>query len=329
MSAEVQERRGSRGRTASIVVVGAALVAAAAGSTAPPPAALRFAVAATTGVRLTDVVWSGTRFFYVENTTNRIYAARPDGTVTGLFATMPNVVEETRCVAAPGRYGFPGKGLFCHSPDNRIYRIAADGTTSLFATLPEPQISDGALTFDRVGRFGHRLVAATGRSGADGGTVFTVDARGGVRRIGAYPGPGGAENVVVAPKTFGSQAGSALLSLDKDTTHGSVVAVDPRGRATTIARLPDGANPIAVVPPRLRRSGVPARGFYVVDTAPGTVLVASAGQFAGHEGAVVVGTEVQGQMWLLSPRGGGFRAVRLQTNLSAPRYNLEGATFVP
>jgi hypothetical protein len=34
-------------------------------------------------------------------------------------------------------------------------------------------------------------------------------------------------------------------------------------------------------------------------------------------------------MWLVTPRGNAFRTVRLQTNLSAPSYNLEGATFVP
>jgi hypothetical protein len=320
---------GSQGRILMILAGAAALIAAAAGSAAPPPPALRFAVAATTSLRLTDVVWSGTRFFYVDNTTNRVFVAGPDGRVTGLFATMPNVVEETRCVVSPARYGFPAKGLFCHSPDNRIYRIGADGKTSLLATLPETEISDGALAFDRVGRFGHRLVAATGRSGVDGGSVFTVDARGVVRRIGAYPGPGGAENVVIAPKTFGSQAGSAILSIDKDASSGRVVAVNASGRAETIARLPDGANPIAVVPPHIRRGGVPTAGFYVVDTFPGTVLVASADQFAGHEGAVVVGTEVHGQMWLVTPRGNAFRTVRLQTNLSAPSYNLEGATFVP
>jgi hypothetical protein len=325
----VHRGRGSPRRTATLVVAAAVLAAAATGSAASPPPALRFVVAATTSLRLTDVVWSGTRFFYVENTTNRVFAAGRDGTVTGLFATMPNVVEETRCIAAPGRYGFPPGGLFCHSPDNRIYRIAADGTTTLFASLPERTISDGALAFDRVGRFGHRLVAATGGSGSDGGTVYTVDSRGQVRGIGAYPGPGGAENLVIAPGTFGSQAGSALLALDKDTTRGSVVAVDAGGRATTIARLPDGANPIAVVPRRLRRAGAPRPGFYVVDTAPGTVLTASADQFAGHEGAVVVGTEVRGQIWLVSPRGSGFRTVRLRTNLSAAGYNLEGATFVP
>jgi hypothetical protein len=258
-----------------------------------------------------------------------VFEAGRDGRVTGLFATMPNIVEETRCVPSPGRFGFPKAGLFCHAPDNRIYRLAPDGTTTVFATLPETEISDGALAADRVGRFGHRLVAATGRSGSDGGRVFTIDAGGVVREIGAYPGPGGAENLVVAPATFGRQAGSALLAIDKDGSSGRVVAVAPDGTVATLAELPDGANPIAVVPPRLRATGSPPAGFYVVDTVPGTVLVAAAARFAGHEGEVVVGSETKGLMWLIGPTRTGFRVLRLQTNLSAPGYNLEGATFVP
>jgi hypothetical protein len=321
--------RPSRRAALCVVVTAAGLATAAAQPAAPATPALHFIVAATTELKLTDVVWSGTRFFYVDNTTNRVFTAGSDGVTTGLFATMPNIVEETRCVPSPPKYGFPKAGLFCHSPDNRIYRIAPDGTTTVFATLPETEISDGALTFDRVGSFGHRLVAATGRSGGDGGKVFTIDAAGVVRLIGAYPGPGGAENVVIAPATFGSQAGSALLALDKDDTAGSLVALSAKGTATTIASFPDGANSLAVVPSRLRTTGVPAAGFYVVDTAPGTVQLATADQFEGHAGEVIVGTEVKGTIWLVAPKGAGFTAVRLPTNLSAPLYNFEGAAFVP
>jgi hypothetical protein len=318
-------------RPAGILLVGAAIAAGAGGATAPaatPPPALTFTVGATPAFNITDVVWTGTRFLYVENTTNRVFTAGIDGQVTGLFATMPRVVEETRCVVSPSSYGFPKGGLFCHSPDNRIYRIAPDGSTTLFATIPDPAGSDGALAVDRVGRFGHLLVAASGRSGDDGGSVYTIDRNGTVRKVGSYPGPGGAENVVIAPATFGSQAGSALLTLDKDSTRGSVVAMSPDGTATTIARLPDGANPIAIVPARLRSTGQPPAGFYVVDTGLQQVLVASAQQLAGDAGAAIVGTEVRGTFWLLRPKGSRFAVTQLQTNLTASSYDLEGATFV-
>ena len=309
------------------MVVLVALIGVPASAGSPTPS-LRFTVAATLPLKLTEIVWSGTRFFYVDNTTNRVFATGPDGQ-SALFATMPNIVEETRCVVSPAKYGYPIGGLFCHSPDNIIYRIAPDGTTSVFATLPETDISDGALAVDRVGRFGHRLVAATGRSGGDGGSLFTIDPAGVVRKVGTYPGPGGADNVVVAPASFGSAAGSALIAVDKDGTRGSLVAVAANGTSRTIASFEDGVNPIAVVPSRLRRTGVPPAGFYVVDTFPGNVLVATADQFKGDEGDVIVGSEIKGLMWIVAPRGAGFRVTALATNLGAPSYNLEGATFVP
>jgi hypothetical protein len=320
----------SRRRIAVVVAVACAslLLAALAAAAAPPT--LRFTVVTTTPLKLTDIVWTGTRFFYVDNTTNRVFAADRSGAMGGLFATMPKVVEETRCVPSPARHGFPKGGLFCHSPDNKIYRISAEGAVSQFAVLPETEISDGALTVDGVGRFGYRLVAATGRSGQPGGSVYTIDTAGKVEKVGSYPGPGGAENVVIAPATFGSQAGSALLSIDENTTTGSVVAVDAKGTATTIAKLSDGANPIAVIPQRLRRTGVPPAGFYVVDTFPGTPLLATAAQFAGHGGEVIVGSETHGFIWLIAPnKTGGFTTTQLQTNLNATSYNLEGAKFVP
>src|SRR5438876_3726291 len=49
---------------------------------------LHFRVFARTGIRLTDVVWTGTQFLYVENTTNAISAAGPAGTPVHAFASL-------------------------------------------------------------------------------------------------------------------------------------------------------------------------------------------------------------------------------------------------
>ena len=81
----------------------------------------------------------------------------------------------------------------------------------MFATLPAPYppAADGALAFDSVGRFGYRLVAATGRSGGAkpaGGAVYAIGPHGGVHRVGSYAGPGGADELVIAPRQFGSVA---------------------------------------------------------------------------------------------------------------------------
>ena len=128
----------------------------------------------------------GTRFLYVENTTNVVWAAGPRLTK---FASMPKIVEETRCRLSPGTHGFSAGAVYCHAPDNVIYRISASGKVNVFARLPDTTISDGALAFDTFGAFGFRLLAATGRSGTatvDGGTVYAVAASGAVSKIGVY-----------------------------------------------------------------------------------------------------------------------------------------------
>ena len=118
--------------------------------------------------KLDSVVWTGRQFLYVQNTANTVWAAPPAGRPLRRFATMPRLVEETRCALSPGRHGFPAGAIFCHSPDNKIYEISANGSSkTVFATLPAryPPAADGALAFDTEGRFGYRLLAATGRSG--------------------------------------------------------------------------------------------------------------------------------------------------------------------
>jgi hypothetical protein len=307
-------------------------LAAAAMGVALMPAPLQFRAYADTGILLTDIVWTGDRFLYVENTTNTVWAAGPAGTPLVHFASMPSQVEETRCRLSPGAHGFARREIFCHAPDNKIYRISADGSTvTVFAQLPETSVSDGALAFDTTGKFGYALVAATGRSGGPtpaGGTVFAVSPAGNVLTVGNYAAPGGADELVVAPARFGSAAGNVVLAVDAGG-EGTLVVMDPRGRTRTIARLPDGPNPIVVVE-RSKGSanaGAPP-GLYVVDTFSHQVLFAAAPQFVSHAGHLIVGTELKGQFWIVQPRGSGFQTRRIATNLPSKNFNLEGATYV-
>lgn len=315
-------------------VVRLLLVAALVGpSLGSGSARLHFDVFAGTGIRLTDVVWTGQRFLYVENTTNAIFSGDAKGGRPQPFAALPKLVEETRCVVAPGGYGFPAGSIYCHVPDNRIFRISPDGkTVRLFASLPTRRTSDGMLALDTVGRFGHRLVAATGRSGtrtAKGGVVYTIDPSGHVHRVGAYPGPGGADELVVAPSGFGEVAGWALLTVDPGAVGGALVAVSPQGRTRTIVRFPEGPNPIAVIRPAAASSGRAAPGFYVADTNTRNVYVAPAAQLASYVGSVLVGSELHARFWVVEPRGRGYAARELQTDLPPASYNLEGAVYVP
>ena len=298
---------------------------------------LRFHLFVKTTQNLDSLVWTGTQFLYVQNTANTVWAAPPAGQPLRQFATMPRLVEETRCVRSPGRQGFPPGAIFCHSPDNKIYQISPDGSSvSVFATLPAPYppAADGALAFDSVGHFGYRLLAATGRSGAAkpaGGFVYTIDAHGNVQRLGTYAGPGGADELVIAPRRFGSVAGDALLTVDAGASGGAVVAIDPSGRKRTIAILPDGPNPIAPIPKppsRVRKARAPHPGLYVNDDASGDTYMAPAASLAGYAGDMIVGTETHALFWILEPRGNGFAKIPVRTNLSAAKYSLEQAIFV-
>jgi ABC-type nitrate/sulfonate/bicarbonate transport system substrate-binding protein len=176
------------------------------------------------------------------------------------------------------------------------------------------------------------MLAATGRSGepTPGGTVYAIDAAGRTTRIGTYPGPGGAEEAVVAPSTFGTAAGKVLLTVDAGAgVQGTVQAMDARGRVQTVAQLPDGPNPIVVVPRKRSRRDVnsPPGGLYVSDPATHAVQFAPASSFASLRGQVVVGTEVKALFWVLRPSGTGFAVVPLATNFT-DGHDLEGATYI-
>lgn len=230
-----------------------------------------------------------------------------------------------------GGHGFPTADIFCHSPDHKIYEFSPDGKTrKTFATLPTPYppAGDGALAFDTVGRFGHRLLAATGRSGAGihppGGALYAIGRSGKVEEVATYSGPGGADEVLVAPLSFGSAAGDALLTVDAATDGGSLVAIDPSGQQRTIATFPDGPNPIvALSRPSAGRPGRPMPGLYLTDDTSSNVYYAPAASLAAFAGDVLIGTESHARFWIVAPRGDGFATIPVRTNLGLPTYSLE------
>ncbi|MDX6450417.1 MAG: hypothetical protein QOH16_466 [Gaiellaceae bacterium] len=296
-----------------------------------PGGGLHFHVLARTGIRLADVAWTGERILDVENTTNTVWSAPPTGKPLTSFASMPRQVEETRCRVSPGTHGWKRGVIFCHAPGNTIYRITGDGrSVTAFAKLPEATTSDGALAFDSTGAFGHELLAATGRSGTkdeNGGNVYAIGPTGVVRRIGHYPGPGGADEVEIAPVGFGSAARSALLTVDLGPT-GQLVAMSPSGQARVIARFADGPNPIAAIVPTAMRGGAGHAGLYLADTLSTNVYLAPEADLRPYAGNVIVGSELKGLFWVIRPRRGGFETARLPTTLTGANYNLEGMTYV-
>jgi hypothetical protein len=292
---------------------------------------LTFGTFVAVGQQLGDVVWTGKQFLYVPERTGEIYASDADGGALRLWATVPIGGEEMRCVVAAAGHGFRAGDVFCHAPNEIVYQISPDGhRVTPFATLPTQQASDGGLAFDTVGRFGYALLAASGGSSiGPGGAVFAVRADGSVRRVGFYGGPGGAENVAVAPRAFGPFGGQLLLTIDQGDRNGRLVAMTPSGHVRVLAAGLDwGLNPIAVVTAPARRGGMARPGLYLSDYTSKSVLFAEASELRSFVGSVIVGTERKALIYVVRPRRGGVRVDLLSTNLGNPDYNLEGAAYV-
>jgi hypothetical protein len=296
---------------------------------------LHVTVFARTGKNMDSIVWTGSRFLYVVNTENTLWSAPAAGMPLTLIATMPKLVEETRCILSPGAHGFPTGMIFCHSPDNKIYEMRTDGSSlHVFATLPAPAspAADGALTFDDVGRFGYQLVAATGRSGAarpSGGVVYTVSDRGTVHEVGGYKGPGGADEVMIAPSNFGTLAGEALLTVDAGASGGHLVAMGPSGHSSSLASFPgDGPNSIVAIPAHVETTGSPAPGVYITDDLSQDIYYVSASQLARFAGDLFVVTEVKGRMWVVEPSGSGVRAMEVADTLRKKGHGIEQAILI-
>ena len=180
--------------------------------------------------------------------------------------------------------------------------------------------------------FGSRLLVATGRSGTPtaGGTVYAVDASGQVTQIGTYRGPGGADELAVAPARFGSVGGDALLTVDAGAGQGALVAMDPTGRSRAIIRLPYGLNPIAVLPDTFPRppAGSPPAGLYVTNDEGHELYRLPTSQLAPFAGGVLVGAENSLRFWVVRPTRAAFAALPLRAGPPRGKVSLEGALFI-
>ena len=309
------------------------LVAATPSATAAAGPSLHFSTFAATDLPLGQVLWTGSQFLYNAENLGQIESSDAAGRNFKPFAAFDQGGEEMRCRPNPASPKYWPDGIYCHTPDNRILRLSLDGSSMTeLARLPVTENSDGALAFDTTGRFGYTLLAATGGSASSGGQVFSIRKSGKVDTIGAYPGPGGAENAVVAPARFGRASGLLLLSIDQDHVQGRVLAIDRRGNVQVIASgLGNGLNPIDVIeaPPAKRAAGSAAPGFYISDTLTKKVFFAPAASLKPFVGDVITGTELTAQFWILRPKaGGGFEALPVTTDLPAQDWNLEGSTWV-
>jgi hypothetical protein len=152
---------------------------------------------------------------------------------------------------------------------NRIVRITRSGAASDFARVSSPFLS--AITFDRVGSFGNRLLVIGVAS--DQSTLFAIDCRGRVRAVTGH-GPHVEGGIEVAPRSFGS-FGGRLLGLDE--LHGRIYAFNPGGKVAIVAvpGIPSGPD-----------IGVEALGFVPRLKANGAAFLADRGAQPGtHPGS--------------------------------------------
>jgi hypothetical protein len=131
----------------------------------------------------------------------------------------------------------------------RVIRINRAGFASTFTTLPSGFL--GAIGFDRVGSFGHRvLVGATANNRT---TLWAIDCRGKASAV-VVNGPLIEGGIEVAPRSFGRFAGQ-LIGVDE--LGGNVVAFKRNGQAGIVAAsgLPTGGDigveSVGFVPPKL------------------------------------------------------------------------------
>jgi len=178
------------------------------------------------------------RLFLLGGAGRLVPFARGRGGYSTALGPEPYIALATgKPVAAMG-CSFGKNGVYALKPSApaSVIRVDQRGQARNFATLPGAQ--PNGITFDNVGRFGHRLlVTATAHSGT---TVFGIDCAGRVTMITSHA-PRLEGGITVAPLSFGSFGGD-LIAPDEKT--GRVWAIDPAGRASLIARspLPSGAD---------------------------------------------------------------------------------------
>ena len=300
---------------------------------------LAFRLFTATNVPIDQVFWTGRRFMYAHERAGILSQSGANGGELTPFVTFAKSfagATEMRCAVGTG--GVWPRGIYCHTPTNRIVWIAIDGkSVKSLAKLPASvAISDGGIAFDTVGRFGHSLLVSTGASSTlpGGGKIYAIDPRGRVSLVGSYPGPGGADNIAIAPSGFGSAGGSVLITIDDQKVSGRLLAMNEHGVVSVVAdHLGDGLNPIQVIKPapRHRAPGSAAAGFYFSDDLTGNVYFASAAPLRRYANDVVVGTELHAWFWVIRPNRGhnGFRALRLETNLPSKKWGIESAAYIP
>jgi len=177
------------------------------------------------------------------DTLTRAGVLRPFAGGPGGYSTAAG--REPYIAMADGEH-VPGTGcsfhrgaIFALQPGGHpgVIAITPDGRASRFTSVPATLTPDG-ITFDRTGRFGHRLVVTARNHAAT--TVLAIDCAGAIRTI-TSRAPALEGGIAVAPGSFGRYGGDLIAPSE---TSGRVYAIGPDGTVATVAvsGLPHGGD---------------------------------------------------------------------------------------
>jgi hypothetical protein len=176
-----------------------------------------------------------------------LFLLRPGGVPTP-YARGPlgyaGAAGETYLALAPGRRlptakcSFRRDDVFALDPISKpgVVRIDGQGKSHRFADLPAGVFPSG-ITFDRIGRFGYRLLVTA--TAAQKTAVYAIDCAG--RQTVVANGPGVEGGIAVAPASFGRFGGMLVAA---DEVAGKIFAFGAKGTVQEIADpgLPHGGD---------------------------------------------------------------------------------------
>jgi hypothetical protein len=141
------------------------------------------------------------------------------------------IAESSGQRVAAARCRFPRDALYALrlTHGDGVTVVDENGRVRRFAALPSGGLEDG-ITFDLVGRFGHRLLVTNYAKRAGTTTVSAIDCRGHVTVLTRHA-PRVEGGMAVAPSSFGRYAGD-LIAPDELT--GNIYAISPSGQASLI-----------------------------------------------------------------------------------------------
>lgn len=201
----------------------------------------------------------------VLSTRTRLFLLRPGGLATpfadGAGGYLASGSEPYIALAParrlPGaRCSFKRDDVFALDADGTpgIVRVRATGQAMRLVDLPVDAFPSG-ITFDRVGRFGYRLLVTV--DVADKSTLYAVDCVGHLAVV-AHDAPRVEGGIAVAPASFGRFGGDLIAADEKS---GRLFAFTPGGAVKLVAKpaVPAGGDigveAIGFVPDHFTRTG--------------------------------------------------------------------------